>query len=255
MTRTRLSGLASCIALPTAAGLVTLGLLTLGLLAGGCIGVTAKPPPGAGAPIKKCSADPIDAEDGLIDDFEDGNTVIAPVAGREGYWFKSADSGGSFFGPEDIGPIPESRDGSLAIHPSGKTGTGDPTAVWGAIFGASLAQAGKPLDASRYVGVSFWAKVTEESTRGIRFELADGNTHPEGGVCTTCWNHFGRDLNFTTEWKKYTVMFRSMAQEDGWGDPRPGNLDPSKLHSMGFKIKPGRPFDFMLDDIKFLTCE
>jgi len=230
--------------------------VALGFLTSSCIGVTAKPPPGAGAPIKKCSSDPFDAPDGLLDDFEDGNTVIAPVAGREGYWFKSADSGGSFFGPEDIGPIPESRDGSLAIHPSGQTGTGDPTEVWGAIFGASLSQAGKPYDASRYVGVSFWAKVSEKSTRGIRFELADGNTHPEGGVCTTgCWNHFGRDLNFTTEWKQYTVMFRSMAQEDGWGDPRPGNLDPSKLHSMGFKIKPGRPFDFLLDDIKFVTCE
>src|SRR5690606_19124504 len=80
--------------------------LAVGLLAGGCIGVTAKPPPGAGAPIKKCSGDPFDAPDGLIDDFEDGNTVIAAVAGREGYWFKSADAGGSFFGPEDIGPVP-----------------------------------------------------------------------------------------------------------------------------------------------------
>lgn len=223
-----------------------------------CIGVSAKPPQGAGAPIKKCIVGAAPAEDGLIDDFEDGNTAIANVGGRSGYWFKSADPGGSYFGPEDIGPVEGSRpggDGMLVLHPSGATASGDPSEVWGAILGASLSQEGKGYDASRYVGISFWAKVAEGSTSKIRFEVADGNTHPDGEVCTDCWNHFGRDMTFSTEWEKYTVLFRSMQQQGGWGDPNPPNIDPSSLHSINWKIQPGSgQFEFYLDDVRFLSC-
>ena len=60
-----------------------------------------------------------------------------------------------------------------------------------------------------------------ESTRKARFKIADINTHKDAGICKACWNHFGKDLTLTTEWKEYRVTFSGAEQEPGWGDPRP----------------------------------
>ena len=222
------------------------------LLLGGCIGVSAPPPHGTGAIIPKCTGPAVPAPDGLIDDFEDGNTRVAQIEGRGGYWFKSTDPAGSFFGPADLGPVEGGRNGGLVLHPVGKTVPPSDEA-WGAILGGNFSSEGL-YDASKYSGISFWAKVGENSTRSIRVEVGDVNTHENGGVCTQCWNHFGADLTFTPEWKQYVLLFRSLRQEQGWGDPRPPNIDPSQLYSIGFKIKPGNTFEFWLDDVEFVTC-
>lgn len=228
-------------------------LLSLPLFVG-CIGVTAKPPPGAPTPILRCMEPPVEAKDGLLDDFEDGDTALANVAGRAGYWYKAADSGGSYFGPDDIGPYPgTSHDGSFAAHPVGRTATGG-AEVWGAQFGVTLNQGEQGYDASQYVGISFWAKAAEGTAGKVRFDLADVNTHPDGGVCKDCWNHFGRDMELTYEWREYTILFRNLSQEPGWGDPRPAHVDVAQLFALVFKIRPGNEFDFWVDDVKFVTC-
>jgi hypothetical protein len=234
-----------------------LGLLAAATAAG-CIGVSAPPPKHGGAHIKKCADAPFPAETGMIDDFEDENTAVMNHHGRSGYWFKSADAGGSFFGPDDLGPIegdPVGRPGSFIIHAIGQTGTGDPETVWGAQLGATLNSGGGTYDGSQYVGISFWAKSAEGKSSSVRFEVADANTHPDGGICTTCWNHFGTTLSLTTEWKQYVIPFRQLSQEEGWGDPRPPNVDPSRLVAVNWKIKPGNTFEFWLDDVQFLDCE
>ena len=54
---------------------------------GACnIGVSAKPTagPGGTAPIKRCRATR-PADDGALDDFEDGNTQLTKSSGRDGY--------------------------------------------------------------------------------------------------------------------------------------------------------------------------
>lgn len=219
----------------------------------GCIGVSATKP-GAAAPVlKQCAGAVVDAPNGLIDDFEDGNTTTAAIAGRGGYWWKSADPMGSYFGPEEWGPMPEG--GSLALHPLGETVKSTDPDAWGAQLGGNLVGSGF-YDGSAYVGIAFRIRVAEGSTRQIRFQLADVNTHPSGNVCSKgCWNHFGKDLMLTTEWQDMKLLFSDLRQEEGWGNPRPPSVTPASLFSVGFKVKSGSKFDFFIDDVRFLGCE
>ncbi len=234
------------LALPAAA----LGATALGA----CIGVSATQPGAAAAALRYCPGAVVPAPEGLIDDFEDGDNKTAAVAGRGGYWWKSTDSAGSFFGPEDWGPIAAGPGGSLALHPMGETVLGDPTEAWGAQIGGNFVGAGF-YDASAYVGIAFKAKVGPKSTKTFRVEVADVNTHPSGEVCDSCWNHFGKYVTFTTEWQEYQVLFSELRQEEGWGNPRPKSVTPAQIYSLNWKIRPGSTFEFFIDDIQFLTCQ
>jgi hypothetical protein len=228
----------------------------------GCIGVsqtrTAAPGSAGAAEVHSCRAGTRPAEDGLIDDFEDGNNQGALTGGRDGYWWPKKDTKGSTLEPEPFAPTEGGADDSgMAIRASGHTATGDATDAWGAGFGMNmLSQNGATYDASKYVGISFKAKVGDKSTRKVRFKIGDVNTHQDGGVCKTCWNHFGKDLTLTPKWKEYTVMFSEARQEEGWGDPRPSSLTPSKLIAIDWSIAGGgQDYDVWIDDVQFIECK
>ena len=97
----------------------------------------------------------------------------------------------------------------------------------------------------------------EKSTRRVRFKIGDINTHPDGAVCKDkgCWNHFGKDLNLTPQWKEYKVLFTEAQQEAGWGSPRPAVVTPSKLRAIDWSIGPGQVYDVWVDDVYFLDCK
>jgi len=205
----------------------------------------------AAGPPKACSkTHPTD--EGLVDDFEDGDTQLSKVEGRDGYWFTSHDDKGSTIGPT---PLTMAGEGAGAagksLHVAGVT-SGAPGA-WGALWGASFVGQGA-YDASKHTGMSFKAKVAGSSTKKVRFKLGDVNTHPDGGVCKDCWNHFGKDLTLTTDWKEYVVTFAEMTQEAGWGQRFP-NITPSKLISVNWSVGPGVPYDVWIDDLQFVDCE
>jgi hypothetical protein len=91
-------------------------LLSVGL-SQGCIDAPLKPcvePHGSEAPmpavapvgsaaLKTCPA-PAAASDGLIDDFEDGDSQLTVLAGRDGYWWQHHDPNGSTIAPEKFTP-------------------------------------------------------------------------------------------------------------------------------------------------------
>ncbi|HVZ86645.1 MAG TPA: carbohydrate binding domain-containing protein, partial [Polyangia bacterium] len=110
-------------------------------------------------------------------------------------------------------------------------------------------------DASKYAGIAFKAKVAPGTSTSVRFNIGDINTHPNGNICTSCWNHFGKDLILTTEWKEYKIMFADARQQPDWGVPRPLSLTPSKLIEIDWQIGPGRSYDIWVDDITFLDCK
>jgi endoglucanase len=227
----------------------------------GCIGVSQKKVTaggaigGTGQDVKVCHSGSRPADDGLIDDFEDGNNQLASEAGRDGYWWPKVDTAGSTLEPTPFVPSEGANDGSeTAIRVHGKTTTGDPVIAWGAGFGVNLRDQTAIYDASKYAGISFKAKAAPGTSTSVRFNIGDINTHPNGQICTSCWNHFGKDLILTTEWKEYRIMFADTRQQPGWGVPRPISLTPSKLIEIDWQIGPGRDYDIWVDDLTFLDC-
>jgi hypothetical protein len=233
------------------------------LLAAGCIGVSAKPAAGPGGAtadpeVKSCRAGTRPADDGTIDDFEDGNTALANMGGRDGYWYSEKDTKGSTINPDPFAPSEGGADGSgMAMHIFGETAKGSPAdGAWGAGFGLKfISQDGSTYDASKYAGISFKARVDEKGARRVRLKVGDVKTHPDGQICKTCYNHFGKDFTFTPKWKEYTLLFGEARQEEGWGDPRPSSITPGKLIALDFNIGPGQPYDLWIDDVTFLGCK
>jgi len=255
--RDRSCGLRAFRAIAFRSGLPMVASLSLLLGAVGCIGVSAKPAAtaslGSASAVKKCRAVGA-ADDGAVDDLEDGNNQIIKSQGRDGYWWSAADPKGSKI---DMQATEPGAGGSeMAMHITGVTVPGKPEdGNWGVILGMNLVGQGQFYDASKYAGVAFKAKVGANSGRAVRLNIADVNTHQEAGVCKTCWNHFGKELQLTPEWKEYRITFSGTEQEAGWGDPRPQAVTPSKLIALNWKIGPGQTYDIWLDDITFLDCE
>ncbi len=228
----------------------------LALVGSSCVGVRESrvEPDGTPKMVNYCPNGTQVAADGLLDDFEDGNTQLDPTDSRGGYWFKAADATGSVIGPDDFKPMPGGPGSSLALRAVGKTALVGTDSNWGAQFGANI-RSGIPYDASKYVGVRFKARIAEGTTSSVRFKIGDINTHPDLGVCKQCYNHWGRNMNFTTEWREYEVLFSSLEQAPYWGDPRPSAITPSKIYSFDFAIAPGATFDVWIDDLAFIECK
>jgi len=235
------------------------------VLAAGCIDASQKPcvdatgaPAGAAATgaaaagdLKTC-ANPAANPDGLIDDFEDGNSQLAVIDGRDGYWWTHHDPNGSTIQPDKFQPEDGGANGTgKALHVQGRTSSTD--GAYGSSIGINLSNNGL-YDAAKYAGISFKAKVGSSSTHSVRFKIGDVNTHGQLGTCKDCWNHFGKDMQFTTEWKEYRVMFAEATQVKGWGSPRPPHVTPAQLAALDWTVGPGASFDLWVDDVQFLTC-
>jgi len=232
--------------------------LAVATLAGACITSTPEPLGGGGAksPVASAAVGPSLSEcpQGIVDDLEDGNSQILPNEGRGGYWYSYSDSFGTTVTPEDeFVPSPGGANGSAkAAHISGKTG--DRKNVWAGMAFA-LSNPRGPYDASKYKGISFWAKRGGKSTDLLYFRLPDVNTTPDGGVCKDCFNDFAANVKLTNVWKKYTFPFDGLKQEPGWGEPR-SHITPSKIYELQWQIKTRNvDFDVWIDDIKLVGCE
>jgi endoglucanase len=191
------------------------------------------------------------APDGAFDDFEDGNNQVQVLAGRAGYWWvahadhATIDVPGAEFRTSDGGPAGSKK----AAHFSGKTDSQD---QWGAGLGGNFLGGGF-YDASKYAGVSFKIKGTAKSF--VRFKIPDQNTHPDAGVCTQCWNSFGKTLELTGDWQTIELAFADLRQIDGWGSPRPASLLTSKVKDLEWAVDQGTKYDFWVDDVQLLTCK
>src|SRR5215475_7295820 len=110
------------------------------LSSAGCIGVSAKRSATAGvvggdvADLNVCRAGIRIADDGAIDDFEDGNNQLSLEGGRDGYWYKAQDPMGSTV---EMTMQEGGAGGSEeSLHITGVTVTGDESKAWGAQVGA-----------------------------------------------------------------------------------------------------------------------
>ncbi len=233
--------------------LLIIPLISCLVFSPGCIGVSAKraASPG-GAVINNCRNTRV-ARDGAFDDFEDGDRQATKLGGRGAYWGTQKDEVGSTieFTPDE----PGAGGSELAMHVTGTTAVGDAAIAWGAGLRVNFVPDGTLYDASKYAGVAFKAKAGPNSTRNVRFNIADVFTHKDGGICKTCFNHFGAYVTLGTEWKEYKVMFGAATQRPDWGDPRPISISPNKLYALDWSVEGGGPFDVWLDDIALIECE
>jgi endoglucanase len=190
------------------------------------------------------------AADAMIEDAEDGDTRVLQRQGRGGYWFSFVDSSGSTIeATQGSAQMPgPGRDSKHAARMTGRTAASGESIYAG--MGLSLAEPRGKYDASRYNGISFWAK----GPAHVRLEIPDGYTAPEGRKCKDCYNDFGIELALAAGWNRYTVPFEWLSQRQGWGDPR-AEIERSELFAIEWQFgTPARDFDVWIDDVTF-TCE
>src|SRR5690606_22911079 len=188
----------------------------------------------------------------LIDDFEDGDGAIVEHEGRRGAWltYNDGSSGGAQSPAPGFSLVPAmpGRDSASAARMTGSGCTS-----WGAGIGVDLNHDGSsklPYDATAYAGITFWARAS--TATNIRFNIADANTDPDGGVCSNCFDHFGVNLTVGPGWQRYTFAW-SQLQQEGWGEARP-RLDVAQLFALHFQVRPNQSFDLWLDDVAFLPA-
>jgi hypothetical protein len=194
---------------------------------------------------------PACGEAAIIEDGEDLDPRGRVSEGRGGYWFTFVDPAGSEIQPTGwpfkMGS--PGRNGSKgAPHISGRMASSGEAVYAG--MGLWLTDPNGPYDASKYTGVTFWAK----GPGRVRFEIPDVHTGPEGGICKACYNDFGIVLALESDWKKYTIRFEWLQQRSGWGEPYPA-IQTDQLLKMEWEFNgAGRDFDIWVDDIAFI-CE
>lgn len=224
-------------------------------LAAGCVA----PPSaagGAGSPstpvnVKSCGPE------GVIDDGEDGNNQVSDAGGRGGYWYTFSDKAGS-----SVSPKTEAQGGKFAMAQGGANHSQYGANAKGKIGTAEIVYSGvgfnfldpkTPYDASKFDGISFWAKRGTGSTGKVRLKVPDTNTDPDGKVCSACFNDFGKDLTLPEEWTKLAISFADMRQLSGWGAPHPAHIDAQKIYGVQWQVnQPGAAFDISIDNVEFI---
>jgi hypothetical protein len=219
-------------------------------VAAGCVPPgTHVAPPGTVA-LKECGPE------GAIDDMEDNNNQITVVGDRGGYWYTYADTKGS-----TVWPVPGDQGGTFTMVEGGHDSK-FAAEMKGRLAGASIVYAAmglnfldpkEPLNASEFMGITFFAKRTKTSVSKLVIKIPDGNTDPDGQVCSDCFNDYGYTVNVGEEWQRFVLPFRDLAQEPFWGAPRKPHIDPKRIYAIHFEAKvSGGEYDFFIDDIAFI---
>jgi hypothetical protein len=228
-------------------------------------GSGANPGPGA---MVDCSALPLPSNsDDIVSTFEDGTGNVMQVGGRGGgfYMFNDGSTTGMQMPPP--GSLPNARMDSRCGGMFAMCMQGSGFTVWGAGMGTDLGMTTTDsggmmvkgtYDASMYSGISFWAKANMGSSLAVRVGVKDKNTAPEGGVCDpmmssgaeACNDDWSKNLNLTTTWAPYTIMFSELRQAN-WGKAFPA-FDAANTYSIQFQVNQNLTFDLCIDDLAFV---
>jgi hypothetical protein len=221
-----------------------------------------------------CAADLNIPTGDMIDNFEDGNFNLPTTNGRVGNWYfyNAPDPSGQAMSTWAMEPIDGQRGPSSLV---GQHTTGSNFPSWGCGIGVDLDNPGGgqsskvPYNASfdnggtltPYAGVTFWARAKTALSVGVVFP--DGDTDQAGGKCNqtdpvvcgpngcVCDHHYLTAVSLTTEWKRYTILFKDLQLEAGTV-PTPGPFDPTRLVSIQFRLNGGTTFDYWVDDVAFV---
>jgi hypothetical protein len=218
----------------------------------GAVGGTAATG-GTGGTVTTGACQGLASNEELIDDLNDGDRFVPRINGRVGSWTDSHDgTPGGVMSPDPVDPFVPTQTGDpcrkYAAYVKGM-GFSD----WGANLWFGL---GAPYDASKYSGISFWARVDSATSLVLRVAFPDKDTQPDGGICktnvtgpTACYDHYGTRITLTSSWKKLTLAFKDLSQ-DGWGLQGTA-FDPASLYEVLFEIPVNAAFSIWIDDVAF----
>lgn len=197
------------------------------------------------------------APEDIIEDAENGDSQAVIAGGRGGYLYTFVDDKGSSVdpGPEAFAPSPGGpADSRFMIRVAGKLEAGGDNYAG---VGLSFTDPKAPYDASAYQGISFFARAEAGTDPHLRVKLPDTATDPDGETCKECYNDFGVDFAVDEEWTRYVVRWSDLAQNTGWGDPRPSGLNTAAVYGVQWQMStPGSNFDIQIDDVAFVGgCE
>jgi hypothetical protein len=172
----------------------------------------------------------VDVDDGLVDDFEDGNANVAAIGGRHGNWFTTNDGTGRQIPAQNTPALPQPGGvgGGLAMRTSGSGFT-----QWGASLVTSLADF-QPYDASQYSGVRFMYRSATAMKFGVQ----------TAGCTEAC--SYGTTLPATNgAWQAAQVNWAALSPSPGAPAFSAGDL---YILIWGVGID-AQPFDFWIDDV------
>ena len=178
----------------------------------------------------------------LVDDFEDGNELVALLEARNGYWVTIADTDRAASESVLLPSVRPEASGAnrYALHVSGPRRT-----VWGASvqleFGPTC------YDASVYRGIAFDVLGPGRVYAGVR-EI-DAVPVERGGTCQSgCYESHLQAVDATSHWTRHEIVWAELRQR---GSAVPVN--PRRLSGLEFLVRPeGTPYDLWIDDVTFL---
>lgn len=179
-----------------------------------------------------------------IDDLEDGDTQILARDGRQGSWFAFDDGSAGTRSEPSIAP------GGAAGSSSAICIGGEGFTTWGGGIALDLnrpAATRAVYDASRYTGISFWAR----GSSSFRAMVVDNYSDPAAALCSGCYDHFQAPFTPTEDWQRYTFSWKQLKQQ-GFGDVLP-NVCASNVLALQFQWPPNAAFELCLDDVAFTT--
>lgn len=161
----------------------------------------------------------------LVDDFEDGDTQASSGLG---WWYTQSDTTGQQnFQIEASG---DAETGAFSAHYSGFG-----FQVWGALLGLDFTPDEGHLDARNHRALHFRARAGEDSVTLVSARLLD----PDG--------QYAVELELTTEWRDYELVFDSLLAVDGSAQP----FDAARLTQLHIFVFSSDYFDLWLDDFEF----
>jgi hypothetical protein len=187
----------------------------------------------------------------LLDDWEQNDSVVAPLDGRGGNWVTYDDGTGKQSAPDKSPLFPSRLAGGRGASARALHLFGGKFTNWGVTFGAELANAAC-YDASAYAGIEFWAK--GPAVLKVGFQMIDDQEVKYGGFCANaavCYNSHRKLVELGKTWKRYSVRWEDVHQLYDAGPPL--SFDTRRIRFLEFSIGPeSTPFDVWLDDVSFL---
>ena len=209
----------------------------------------------------------------VIANMEDNKTqfLTATIMNAKGYWDFSRDASmGTIMptGNATLAPVDGGANGTLkSMHVSGTGLT-----LWGAALAAELSN-GCPFDASKYGGISFYAKGTSNVIEGMnKLLVLVGNPEyipaSSGGFCDdkatmpadqNCYARHRVTIDLTPDWKQYIIAWDDLKAPTYLTTGKP--FGPNRIRDIVFNASgpagdatqavQSIGFDFYVDELKF----